>query len=346
MKKHFTLLSLALTLLIIACGKDDTDNINNNKFDKVYVLSNEIIAEESTLSLWNQRKTTIVSNGNTIGDKVLVANNDTYILGSKYNPTTKQKESRIWKNGKETAIPKDLYIFDFLVINNDIYIVGKEVSNTLGFKSKLVLFKNNQPTYLTDGNSELSSSFRVFIENSNVYVLGALNEGNKNLLKLWKNNEPHNITDGTKNILPIDFFVKNNTTYILASEYNGASYTPKLWINDESKKVVSNEDFAPIKVFVENETLYIAGHSKSNVVSKSSIGIPGPQVLVNGKVISIGNNKDAGITSLFVKNSKIYVSLIEPNSNKVMVSKLWADGEVIDISNGTTHTFSRSVFVE
>lgn len=346
MKKTIAILNLFLLLLISSCSKDDTAE-PNNETDNIYVLNNEVKNDEAvTMKLWKNGVSSDLNNENSFGEKLFIKNSDSYVLGFKYNQLTESNEQKLWKNGQEIKTPKNIDILDFFISNNDTYIIGKEVSTTSGSKPKLILFKNNQATYLTDGNSENPKAFRIFVEKTTVYVLGIINEEGKNILRLWKNEEVTNLTDGTNNVILIDFFVENDNTYVVANESTTASgatdpstkYIPKLWINNKKRNLTDNETFYPYKLFVENGNIYtIGGNEKSEI-----------QLLTNNKTTTITSNASHAIeaSNLFVKNSKVYITFSEKNQDDIDTSKLWIDGNITDLSDGKIHTYPTSVFVE
>ncbi|WP_428740733.1 hypothetical protein [Tenacibaculum sp.] len=362
MKNILKLTCLLILLLISSCSKDSADDVTSNT-NTYALLSSEIGTNDNgVIQLWKNGNITDITNKDSYswGDNMVIENGDVYISGSekevggsvqtviwkngvKLNSTTSAKTNLTnfganQKNEEKLAVPTNAKLADFTVSGNNIYLLKDEFVDGI---SKIVMYKNGQPTNITNG-SHRTTAVKIKVIGPDVYILGLEeNESSTSVLKVWKNGQPTNLTDGTNFARADDIFITNNDVYVLGREYNGSYLKPKLWKNGvEIPNFISDQYFAPSSLFVENNNIYVAGTTIKNVRLA--------QLWKNGETINLGssNLKHSYSSNVYVNDSKVYVSFSEQNQDDIFVSKLWIDGEITDLSDGKTNSFIQKVVVK
>lgn len=99
---------------------------------------------------------------NLIADKIFVSNGDIYISGWSNESTNRQ--ALYWKNNSRTNLtsPEQIGLATgIFVIDDDVYVVG-DVENPGVFQSQVTLWKNGEPTYITDG-TRMATGLSIFV---------------------------------------------------------------------------------------------------------------------------------------------------------------------------------------
>ena len=332
MKNLTFVLLLLLNITYYSCSKDSSSELISES--SVYILQNTYKGpnENGVIQLYkNGNVTDITSKENDAwGINMYIENNNVYILGTeKENGGT--EKTKVWKNGEELSLPISSNIQDIAIAGSDLYLLATEYVNKA---SKIVLYKNGQPTSITE-EADGATPKKIKIIGTDVYILGISNYK----IAVWKNGTPTYITDGNYNATPIDFVVNNDDIYVLGREFNGLALVPKLWKNGtQVSSFITNRDFVPVSLLVENENIYITGNSiKTPRVA---------QLWQNGETNNIGSAAtNSYVSNVLLKDNKVYVSYHEANQFKKFISKLWIDGEITDISNGNTDTYSQKIII-
>ncbi|MEO0902110.1 MAG: Ig-like domain-containing protein, partial [Bacteroidota bacterium] len=157
-----------------------------------------------------------------------------------------------------TASFENLSVTLTVTVNPDIYIVGSaQLNGDNGLR--VVLWKNGEPTFLTDGTA-FASGRDVFVSNGDVYAVGTeRNNDNITVAKLWINGEPTDLSDGTISSYANSIFIENGNIYIAGDSFNN-SWIPWVWFNGQFTNLSNGQtsNFAE-SIYVENGVTYVAG---------------------------------------------------------------------------------------
>lgn len=141
----------------------------------------------------------------------------------------------------------------------DVYVAGMEFPTTAGTYNKAVYWKNNQPTYLTDG-THWASSEKIRVVNQDVYVLGTENnDAGHAVFKLWKNGTVIPFLPN-ENCYVYDFWIDGNDIHAVGTT---ANQQIAYWKNGIQTLLINNNDLLNNvgAVKVVNNDVYITGYS-------------------------------------------------------------------------------------
>jgi hypothetical protein len=184
MKKLFSLL---VTLSILSCSTVENDlNPDTQNPINVYVAGQK----NQQASYWINNELILLEDSDfaySRAEKIIVSNNDVYVLG-KANATGSNYETNLfWKNGILTNINTSFFnqllnnalvIDDMEVSGSDVYFIGYTVDWDSGIYS-LKTWKNNVPTeLLTNNNTDfVSAKATIKVNNNIVYVTAPKENG-------------------------------------------------------------------------------------------------------------------------------------------------------------------------
>ncbi|WP_026726156.1 hypothetical protein [Flavobacterium sasangense] len=206
----------------------------------------------------------------------------------------------------------------------DFYAAGCDYPET--GNAKAVLWKNGEPTYLTDGNYN-AYAYSVFVELENTHVVGFEN----NIGKYWKNG-----VDQTTLTPPADYFTKvqviNDKVYILGKV---------------GTDIVLWEDGVPtiISGFVGTTTypcdFKVVGNDKYVLINSDNSAT----LWKNGvnTVLSDGVTSDTP-RDLCVTGNNVYV-LAEEYYNGIKKIKYWKNGVINYINNTSNSVYAFNIDV-
>ena len=208
----------------------------------------------------------------------------------------------------------------------DVYVAGAEYPSISGEKNKAVYWKNNIPTYLTDG-TRWASADKIRVVGNDVYVLG--NENNaqdRRRSKLWKNGVS---TPFLSNELCIvfDFWIDGNDIYAVGvNENSKVAY----WKNGIQNILTNNQaSYNGGAIKVVNGDVYVVGYditlggltywkngtphpmdvfTESSIIpSIAGIEIIGNDVYVIGNYASTGGGNTPGFSQygVYWKNGEL-----------------------------------------
>jgi len=146
-----------------------------------------------------------------------------------------------------------------------VYIVGDE--------QKATVWKNGVADYLTDGTIAVGAT-SMYVNGTDVYVVGTGNIGGIATAKLWKNGIVSNFSDGTYDAFPYSVFVSGSDVYV-------AGFTSVL--------VQDNQIWSAILWKNGIATTLSAGSSTVHAMA-SSVFVNGTDVYVAGTVSSPAGN--------------------------------------------------------
>ncbi|MDR1841791.1 MAG: hypothetical protein LBQ86_07695, partial [Holophagales bacterium] len=280
---------------------------------------------------------------------VYVFEGDIYVIGSEY--VNNARVAKLWKNNEEFIIgePGNAYLSSIFVHEGDVYVAGNMMEDQPDDQlpiSVAMLWKNGNPIRLSNGNfSAIANS--VFVSDGGVYVAGY--ESNENwvyLATLWKNGETIRLNDGASDAEACSVFVSGDNVYVAGWEYNNENWmdAATLWENAIPIRL-SNIFYArACAVFVSGGYVYAAGFEiNENFKSVATVWKNGEPINFSDGV----NHVEVSIfDSLFVSGDDVYLAGGTYNEqNYIYVATLWKNGEAISLSNQTTDSFARSVFV-
>ncbi|UUC45852.1 hypothetical protein [Flavobacterium cerinum] len=271
MKKMLLVLILATGLLQTSCSEDlVSSSIATNSAD-VYVAGQR----DNQACYWkNNQLNTLETGGNhgTTANKIIVSNNDIYVLGIGLG-TTVETIPMFWKNGVLTNLKTSLStneevvtsITDMEIIGNDVYFVGYTKKPIITFDDyTLAYWKNGVKTVIRNYGSIVQNLPKIQVANNNVYVT-ASSTGSETLNGYYTNSVFNEIPNATLNGLATNgnqvfaYGVQNNAGYYKNINTNAETTLPAP-INGVTKMYATND------LYVTNgtNTIYKNGISFEN----------------------------------------------------------------------------------
>ena len=216
MKKLILLLIITLS---VSCNSDDIINPTTQDSVDVYVTG----SKNNQACYWKNNVLVMLDVGElsnqTSTQKIIVSNNDVYVLGTAYFPNTDRTEYLFWKNNILTNLSATyltsnatvLLISDMEIVNNDVYFVGfvQEESGP-----KIAYWKNGQRTVLGSIDNLIDNP-KIKVLNNNIYITSKVN------------NVEGYYVNGTFNELENTFLegltTNNNQVYVYGGKTNGTN---------------------------------------------------------------------------------------------------------------------------
>lgn len=232
--------------------------------------------------------------------------------------------------------------------SEDVYIAGGMKGN--GYYTKAAYWKNDVPVILQEG-PQPSFANDIFVSNGNVYAIGNMKD------ETQMHDRPCHWKNGTFAPLSIEgddgdatsIFVDGDKTYIVG--YDGIDYGyAKLWMGRYTETLKSPKGSRFNSVYVENNTVYIAGFEYEGSIRKAKYWIykpgnfgdgvpPAPFSTAQSFTLAESSSGLCDARSITVKSGKIYVAGFEN-----IKGMLWVDGEptVLDPNSG----YPSSIFIK
>ena len=222
MKNIFHYLSIIALMLTISCSTNSTTNPPTQNPVDVYVAGKK----DNHACYWKNNQEVILNNeiaysSNAI--KIIVSNNDVYILGTIEIETPYSLKYVFWKNGIITNLTETLSdtsqrvfdINDMDIYENDVYFVGSTKPSLLTVEQyELVYWKNGVKTVFSSNNNSPTDTFIKF-RNNNIYLTGK-----KNILGISKKGYfvNNNFIETPQTLKGIAF--KSNDVYVYSGDFN------------------------------------------------------------------------------------------------------------------------------
>lgn len=261
-----------------------------------------------------------------------------YIAGYEQNSNINQ--AKFWKNGTVTSLPtteKPSIGQAVFVSGKDVFIVGQEaMSSATDANRQIKLWKNGVlAKTITDGTKDAVAN-DLYVAGNDVYITGIEFNGTNNVAKVWKNGTPTNLTDGTKEGVANAISVSGGNVYVAGSEFDGMNNVLKLWKNGVAQNLTSGVKSAEANaLFVANSDVYVAGEET------------GAAKFWKNGVATIVASKNARATGIYVSENIVYVVFEEYNATtKKWQGKLWKNGQIINITDGTQNAYLTSITVD
>jgi hypothetical protein len=234
---------------------------------------------------------------------------------------------------------------DAVTDTNDVDVVGYEMNSQ--YKTIAKLWHNSEVQNLSDGSTSVQSN-SIFVSGNDVYVVGyENNDEGIQVAKLWKNSVVQNLTDGTNSAYASSVFVSGNDVYVVGHE-NITTWTPILWKNGVAQRLTDGNHYAmATSVYIYNDDVYVVGYETNKQgkcvakLWKNGVG----KNLTNGTFNAIAE-------SIFVSNENVYVVGWEENEQSannygnIKVAKLWKNGVVQNLTDGSKSAECSSVFID
>lgn len=291
MKKILLTLMVFTGLLQISCSEDlvDTDTPTNNSVD-VYVAGQK----NSQACYWKNNQVVLLDSGGITAptaNKIIVANNDVYVLGIGVGTTTTETFPMFWKNGVLTNLKTSLStdeeevmtITDFEVVGNDVYFVGYTKRRIITFEDySLAYWKNGVKTVVRDYGAYVQNYPKIKAVNNTVYI-AASNTGALTLNGYYTNNVFTEIPFATLTGLAKN----NNEVYAYGTANSGGYYKNITTGTETSFPAVA----AISSMFFENNNVYL-----TDVAS----------IYKNGVLHDAGQPQLGGIMDFKILNNNTY----------------------------------------
>lgn len=182
MKKLLMVLAIVIPLLQISCSTDSVSNPSASERVDVYIAG----SKNGQACYWKNNQLVLLNSGSFTSysaTKIIVSNTDVYVLGYGLIENS-SAHSLVWKNGVVTDLRVALgdaghfaSVVDIQVVGNDVYYVGYSYTSPLDTNnpSKLVYWKNNVMTVVTDFPNFAFSEARIKVVNNDVCILASNN---------------------------------------------------------------------------------------------------------------------------------------------------------------------------
>lgn len=208
----------------------------------------------------------------------------------------------------------------------DFYACGGDYPNN-GI-NKAVLWKNGEPTYLTDG-TYIAYAYSIFVEQGNTHVVGYENS----IGKYWKNGVAQNaLTPTAKYFTKVQ--VINNKVYILGKAGNDII----LWEDGVATTILNatSNDVFPCDFKVVGNDKYVLIHNDYKAI-----------LWKNGTTTTLSDSviKDQA-KGLCISDNNVYVLAEEYTSEFVKKIKYWKNGVVNYVNNPSSNIYAYNIDVK
>jgi len=267
MKKVLLAFILLTGLLQTSCSSDLVSEslLATNSVD-VYVAGQK----DSQACYWkNNQPVLLESEGvfGTIANKIIVLNDDVYVLGRGVSTNPLDAPPLFWKNGVLTNLKTSLStdteevmsITDFEVIGNDVYFVGYTRKTIIDFEDySLFYWKNSVQTLVHNYGGYAQNQARIKIADNNVYVTGT-NSDNGNVSGQIDGYYTNGVFTEISNSILNGLAVNNNEIYAYGT-VNNTNYYKNITTNSET--TIPSASNGITKILFDNSNMYLTDASK------------------------------------------------------------------------------------
>lgn len=261
MKKTLLILILFTGLLQISCSEDLVTNAPANNSVDVYVAGQK----NSQACYWKNNQLVLLDSGGItapLASKIIVADNDVYVLGIGVGTNELETFPMFWKNGVLTNLKTSLStpneevrtITDFEIIGNDVYFVGYTRTLLTFNDNSLVYWKNGVKTVVHDYGSNAPNHSKIKVANNNIYITGTNNGGDETINGFYLNNVFNEIPNSILNGLAVN----NNDVYAYGTLNNEGYYKN---INTNSETTFPATMTAISNMLFDNNNMYFTNGS-------------------------------------------------------------------------------------
>ena len=268
---------------------------------------------------------------------------DVYVAGYEhYSAIIIKNGTKILTSALGNTFPAATGARSIFVSGSDVYAAGYATSNS---ETKVVLWKNNTPSYLdqtggSNGWDPVIYANSVFVSGSNVYVVGQGSGG----ATIWKNNVATVLTATDNSGSAKAVYVSGSDVYVVGENYS--------YITSEGGAVIWKNgvmSYLPQgsiakSVFVSGGNVYVAGMIY-NVSTGKDMAVVWKNNVVT--VLSNSNTVDAVANSVYVSGSDVYVAGTVKLNSGIYEATLWKNGVATVLTNSAIQTgFANAVFVD
>lgn len=297
MKKVLLAFILLTGLLQTSCSSDlvsETTTTTINSVD-VYVAGQK----DNQACYWkNNQPVLLESEGifGTIANKIIVHNDDVYVLGQGVSTNPLQAPPLFWKNGVLTNLKTNLSndteevtsITDFEVVGNDVYFVGYTRKTIVAFEDySLFYWKNTIQTLVHNYGGYAQNQARIKVTNNTVYVTGT-NNGNVNTTGQIDGYYANGAFNPIQNSILTGLAADNNTIYTFGS-LNESGYYKNITTNSET--TIPTTTTGITKMDFDNNNMYLTD---------------GAHIYKNGVLFDEGQIAGGTIYDFKILNDNIY----------------------------------------
>jgi len=266
MKKVLLAFVLLTSLLQTSCSSDlVSESLITNSVD-VYVAGQK----DSQACYWkNNQPVLLEAEGvfGTVANKIIVLNDDVYVLGHGVSTNPLDAPPLFWKNGVLTNLKTSLStdteevmsITDFEIIGNDVYFAGYTRKTIIDFEDySLFYWKNNVQTLVHNYGGYAQNQARIKIANNNVYVTGT-NSDNGNVSGQIDGYYTNGVFTEISNSILNGLAVNNNEIYVYGT-VNNTNYYKNITTNSETTIPSASNGIS--KILFDNGNMYLTDSSK------------------------------------------------------------------------------------
>lgn len=222
------------------------------------------------------------------------------------------------------------------IIPDGVYLAGAKGSG-LGFTP--TIWESGTATELANVGNETATR-SIFVSGSDVFAVGDWENTSHtyNHAAIWKNGVKTDLTDGSKAANAYSVFLNGSDVYVAGFESNGSKNVAKVWKNGVATNLSSGSNAAEARgVFVVGADVYAAGFENGDAILwKNGVST----------ILSTGSGSSAWGYAIYVSGADVYVAGIQyPSFGAKLVAKLWKNGVVADLSDGTDRAEASSVCV-
>lgn len=272
----------------------------------------------------------------TVGSQSVNANviitPNVYIGGYESNGTN--NVAAIWKNGTKQGLSTSS---DNSQVNS-VFVVGAD-TYAAGFDGNTAMvWKNGEELYQLTNGANGARANGIYVEGSDVYVVGEENVDGFFVAKVWKNgNLLKNVTNGVTNAYGKAIHVDGIDIYVAGHENNGELNVAKVWKNFQVLHDLSDGS-NPAEAYY----IFWDGTDVYSVGTEIKVGKFVAQIWKNdvlSKELTDGTNNGYA-QSVFVDGDNVYVA-----GNDGIAPKVWKNGDVLyQYPDGGSYTEANSIY--
>lgn len=279
MKKILPILILVAGLLQISCNDDLVSGTTTNPVD-VYVAGQK----DNQACYWKNNQPVLLNSGGIEGPtatKIIVTNNDVYVLGIGVGSTTLETFPMFWKNGVLTNLKNSLgtneeevvSITDFEVDGNDVYFLGYTKKTLIAFDDySLAYWKNDVKTLVHNYGGYAHNYSKIKIANNTVYI-AASDNGTETINGFYVNTVFNEIPNAVIN----GFAVNNNEIYAYGALGNNGYYKN---ISTNSETTLPSNLNGITRMLFDNNNMFITNGNDN--IYKNGVLFEENQILFGG----------------------------------------------------------------
>ena len=296
MKKVLLAVILLISFFQISCSDDLVgDSITTIQPVDVYVAGQK----DNQACYWKNNQPVLLESGGiegAVANKIVVVNDDVYVLGIGANTNILQAVPMFWKNGVLTNLRTSLStdaeqvtsITDFEIVGNDVYFVGYTKKTIIDFEDySLFYWKNNVPTLVHHYGGYAQNQAKIKVANNTVYVTGT-NSDNVNTTGQIDGYYVNGVFNEIPNSILNGIAVNNNDIYVYGT-LDGTNYYKNITTN--SGTTISSASNGIANMVFDNGNLYLSDAGN---------------IYKNGILFEEGPTNTGGIKDFKVLNDNLY----------------------------------------